>query len=135
MIGDPCRLLAEEGTLRALYEYGFLLELEDRKSLRRTGWLYAGDGADVYDPDRDITADMCLACGGFRTEDLHDPCIANLPGVYFACCGHGRSGRWVNVNDLHGPVAARRMRELGGNPPPQAFVLDPIDGARAESAS
>ena len=24
-----------------------------------------------------------------RTPEGHDPCIANLPGVVFACCGHG----------------------------------------------
>ena len=76
------RKLAEEGTHRARYEWQFLDELEDRQALRLSGWLYAGDGADVYDPEREITADMCLACGGGGAGDLHDPCIANLPQAF-----------------------------------------------------
>ncbi|MEK6829008.1 MAG: hypothetical protein AABY15_02695 [Nanoarchaeota archaeon] len=31
----------------------------------------------------------CLKCGEKATEEGHDPCIANLPDVKFACCGHG----------------------------------------------
>jgi hypothetical protein len=31
----------------------------------------------------------CPRCGGLRTPEGHDPCIANLPGVTAACCGHG----------------------------------------------
>jgi len=28
-------------------------------------------------------------CKRRRTKEGHDPCIANLPGVEYACCGHG----------------------------------------------
>ena len=31
----------------------------------------------------------CLKCGLFPTKKDHDPCIANLKNVDFACCGHG----------------------------------------------
>jgi hypothetical protein len=31
----------------------------------------------------------CAKCGLRRPTSGHDPCIANLPGVIFACCGHG----------------------------------------------
>lgn len=31
----------------------------------------------------------CGNCGKYRTEDGHDPCLSNLPGVTNACCGHG----------------------------------------------
>jgi hypothetical protein len=31
----------------------------------------------------------CPKCGEKRTKDGQDPCIANLPGVINACCGHG----------------------------------------------
>ena len=31
----------------------------------------------------------CKACFRTRTPEGHDPCIANLPGVKNACCGHG----------------------------------------------
>ena len=32
---------------------------------------------------------LCCHCRLPRTEKGHDPCIANLPGVVAACCGHG----------------------------------------------
>lgn len=32
---------------------------------------------------------ICPKCKMKPTEDRHDPCIKNLPGVKFACCGHG----------------------------------------------
>jgi len=32
---------------------------------------------------------ICPKCKMKPTEDNHDPCIKNLPGVRFACCGHG----------------------------------------------
>lgn len=31
----------------------------------------------------------CPKCNKCVTEDGHDPCITNLPGVEYACCGHG----------------------------------------------
>lgn len=31
----------------------------------------------------------CLTCGLTRTDKNHDPCIADLPKVRHACCGHG----------------------------------------------
>ena len=54
----------------------------------------------------------CENCGKRRTAKGHDPCIADLPGVLFACCGHGQHdgyvhfkngmtlrGRWDHVGD------------------------------------
>jgi hypothetical protein len=88
--------------------------------------------------DRDLLQDRCRACGQLRREGLvidtrygdpeerlDDPCIRDLPGVGVACCGHGHSGRFVYVNNLVGPEAAERMRELGGNPPAAAFEEAP----------
>lgn len=37
----------------------------------------------------------CLKCGLERTKEGHDPCIANLPGVTNACCGHGTHQAYV----------------------------------------
>jgi hypothetical protein len=37
----------------------------------------------------------CKRCGLVRTSERHDPCIANLPGVVFACCGHGENLGYV----------------------------------------
>jgi hypothetical protein len=57
----------------------------------------------------------------------HDPCIANLPGVVAACCGHaaltagGFDGCYVEFENgtvLRGDDARAAMRELGGDPPP-----------------
>lgn len=31
----------------------------------------------------------CPLCGKMPTDERHDQCIANLPGVVHACCGHG----------------------------------------------
>jgi hypothetical protein len=31
----------------------------------------------------------CPECHLKRGPDLHDPCIGYLPGVRYACCGHG----------------------------------------------
>jgi len=31
----------------------------------------------------------CPLCGELPTPEGHDPCIASLPGVKAACCGHG----------------------------------------------
>lgn len=39
--------------------------------------------------------DKCRKCGLERTPEGHDPCIANLPGVKYACCGHGLQEGYV----------------------------------------
>lgn len=31
----------------------------------------------------------CPECGKFPNTKGHDHCIQNLPGVKYACCGHG----------------------------------------------
>jgi len=41
----------------------------------------------------------CAKCHERRTPDGHDPCIANLPGVQFACCGHGVEDGYVMFED------------------------------------
>ena len=35
---------------------------------------------------------VCPICKQSRGPDGHDPCIPNLPGVRYACCGHGGKG-------------------------------------------
>lgn len=32
---------------------------------------------------------VCPECGLKRESDGYDPCIGYLPGVDYACCGHG----------------------------------------------
>ena len=41
----------------------------------------------------------CSRCGKLPTEKGHDPCIANLPGVDNACCGHGVRQGYIQFSD------------------------------------
>jgi hypothetical protein len=136
------RLEAEigKGSRLALLEWWFLAELEQREEARATGWDYGPVD------DQDITKHRCRCCGHLRREvevevefdgdrrvitECPDPCLGMLPGVMFACCGHGRTGRAYVVGTMsaaYGPAAAGLMRSLGGNPPPAAFQLDPVLG-------
>lgn len=50
----------------------------------RDTWLYEDTGEPVEGNIR-----RCNYCNEERTKEGHDPCIANLPDVVFACCGHG----------------------------------------------
>jgi hypothetical protein len=138
------------GSGRAFAELSFLHELEALERARTdVGWLPSTESDPAGWQERDIAKDRCLCCGRLREEGqrfvsvlgeemefLDDPCIAALPGVVGACCGHGRRGQSVYVEGrgfgrLHGPAAAAKMRELGGNPPASAFLLDPITGGSA----
>lgn len=42
---------------------------------------------------------VCPKCQKKQTKDGHDPCIANLPGVKFACCGHGVDDGYIWFED------------------------------------
>lgn len=41
----------------------------------------------------------CKYCNLVKTPQGHDPCIANLPGVVFACCGHGHTKGYLKFDD------------------------------------
>lgn len=41
----------------------------------------------------------CKLCRDMRTDKGHDPCIANLPGVVYACCGHGQESGYILFRD------------------------------------
>jgi hypothetical protein len=41
----------------------------------------------------------CPRCNQYPTSDDHDPCIANLPGVEFACCGHGTDEGYIKFEN------------------------------------
>jgi hypothetical protein len=51
-------------------------------------WHYDVTGENI----RDVPVPPCPVCKMLPTKDGHDACIANLPGVKFACCGHGVTG-------------------------------------------
>ena len=80
-------------------------------------------------------ADQCAACGkpptkilrrrqpgGRRFADFDDACIADRPGVRFACCGHGDPDEEPCLEldsgeRFYGEDACMLMRKLGGKPP------------------
>lgn len=37
----------------------------------------------------------CTWCAMRRLPNGNDPCLGTLPGVKFACCGHGQGGSYV----------------------------------------
>lgn len=40
--------------------------------------------------------EKCSLCGlNTKDYDGHDPCIAHLPGVSHACCGHGKKPGYI----------------------------------------
>lgn len=41
----------------------------------------------------------CLKCGKLPNKNGHDACLQNLPGVIFACCGHGVEEGYIKFND------------------------------------
>lgn len=47
-------------------------------------------GSPIHQPIGCLHHDkVCAACGQTSTPKGHDPCICDLPGVKYACCGHG----------------------------------------------
>jgi hypothetical protein len=66
----------------------------------------------------------CAACGMERPANGHDPCIANLPGVKFACCGHGvRDGyvyfeNGIIIRGIFRIEIGENGRRVTLNPPP-----------------
>jgi hypothetical protein len=69
----------------------------------------------------------CRACGAVEpTPEGHDPCIANLPGVDFACCGHGRQPGYVAFTN--GTVIRGEFEEFHGwRDPADAVAHRPRD--------
>ena len=57
-------------------------------------WCYVDNGKPVASPDR-----PCGRCGKNATPEGHDACMANLPGVVNACCGHGHGLSYIMFED------------------------------------
>lgn len=58
-------------------------------------WRYSYDNLAINE-DRERP---CVRCKLPPTKEGHDPCIANLPGVENACCGHGVSEGYIAFTD------------------------------------
>lgn len=76
----------------------------------KTIWVYA----DTKEPVG-ITKRRCPKCGELERDDGQDPCIADLPGITGACCGHGTEEPYILLNDkdqtyLRGELALEWIR-------------------------
>ncbi len=86
-------------------------------------------------------AGQCVHCGKNPTRQGHDPCIADLPGVVFACCGHGagengeRNCCYIVFRDgptLYGHAAYAAMQMLDGDPPAIPTAANRLDYVTVE---
>lgn len=75
-----------------------------------TGWRFADNDEPV---DHENVQRRCPTCKLTRTVDGHDPCIANLPGVKFACCGHGVHDGAIHFED--GTIIRGRFTHIQRN--------------------
>jgi len=58
------------------------------------GWYY-----EDYSKAEGENIKPCVRCGNMPTKDGHDSCIANLPGIKNACCGHGVRDGYLQFED------------------------------------
>ena len=79
----------------------------------------------------------CLHCDQTRTAERHDPCIANLPGVMHACCGHGQRGciRFLDGRIIRVNMTSVERFDLydGGDDIPEIEVLTRFPSAETVS--
>jgi len=57
----------------------------------------------------------CTRCGHCPTAKGHDWCIRNLPGVRYACCGHGEEDGYImftNGVTIKGPFTVEQGMEI-----------------------
>lgn len=78
----------------------------------KSDWRYT----DTNERIDDVPPRSCLKCGMNQTADGHDPCIANLPGVEHACCGHGVDEGYIKFENgtvLRGTFDHMRKKQCG----------------------
>lgn len=69
-----------------------------RVTLDGSVWRYADDGSFVW-PDHKLRVRPCIRCGAQPTDDLHDACLGEVPGLRAACCGHGVGVGYASTHD------------------------------------
>ena len=62
-----------------IYDKGYPIIYQDDM------WVYE----DTQEPIKEAPR-VCRRCGRGPTDEGHDPCLGKLPGVDYACCGHGK---------------------------------------------
>lgn len=65
--------------IKSFYDFGSKIIKENGKYV----W------ADTKKPFSTENKRKCPNCNSHKTKEGHDPCLGTLPGVKFACCGHG----------------------------------------------
>jgi len=76
-------------------------------------WLYKDNNKPVkLDPNR-----KCNKCKKENTLEDHDPCLAGLPGVINACCGHGTDEGYIQFKNgitIRGKFKIEGRGEING---------------------
>jgi hypothetical protein len=52
-----------------------------------------------YDELTELAEKPCKRCDRLPTGEGHDACLGTLPGVKFACCGHGEQPGYIMFNN------------------------------------
>jgi hypothetical protein len=56
----------------------------NENTIKNSPWRFVDTNELIVESKR-----KCPKCDKEPTSEGHDPCIANLPDVKYACCGHG----------------------------------------------
>lgn len=90
-----------------------------------------------FDPKQRDPGWVCPECHLTRGPDRCDPCIGKLPGVLFACCGHGGRAK-ANCPDgyilFENGVTIRfeRLTQVGPHYTPEEVRRSKVVKARLE---
>jgi len=76
-------------------------------------WYFKETGFPVASNPENV---VCGLCGLFNSNDGHDGCLGELPGVMNACCGHGETNeayvQWWDGSVDDGEKAIRYQEML-----------------------
>lgn len=72
-------------------------------------WFYE-DGSPAEGPDGKEIPRPCPCCGKLPTPEGHDACLGELPGVKFACCGHGTRRGYITFTN--GTIMRFRLEKI-----------------------
>lgn len=73
---------------------GHIIEIRI-ESLKKDPEYYYYDNGEKVDNSKPRP---CIKCGKMSTKEGYDACLGELPGVKFACCGHGDEG-YIEFNN------------------------------------
>ena len=68
-----------------------------------------------YEELSELTDKKCKRCKRPPTKEGHDACLKTLPGVKFACCGHGVQPGYIMFNNglvIRGDFKVERQKEV-----------------------